>query len=297
MIISASYKTDIPAFYGTWFMNRLRAGYCMMTQPFNRKIIRVSLLAEDVDGFVFWTKNIGPFQKHLPAVAATGRPFIIQYTINGYPRELETAVVSSEQSVQHMGRLAKDFGPQVCVWRYDTILLTTLTDLDFHRRNFQCLARKLAGSTDEVIISFAHFYRKTNANLRRASEANQFTWHDPSTQVKQNLCAQLSEIAAEHGMRLSVCAQPEFQAGQCSAARCIDADRLSAIAGKPISAKAKGNRPACLCHECRDIGEYDTCPHGCVYCYAVQNHRAAVDHYRDHDADGELLFAPQFAKA
>ncbi|HWB54701.1 MAG TPA: DUF1848 domain-containing protein [Tepidisphaeraceae bacterium] len=289
MIISASYKTDIPAFYGSWFMNRLRAGYCLMTQPYNGKTLRISLQPQDVDGFVFWTKNISPFLKHLPEIPG---PFVIQYTINGYPRQLEYAVVDPKKSIQHMHRIADQFGPEVCVWRYDTILLTSLTDLDFHRKNFRSLAERLAGATNEVVISFAHFYRKTQTNLRRAASSEGFDWHDPSSQIKRNLCKELFNLALEHGMKLTVCAQPEYQSGDAGTARCIDATRLSAIAGRPIAAKTSGNRPACLCNQCRDIGEYDTCPHGCVYCYAVRNHTAAVARHQQHDPHGEYLFAP-----
>ena len=194
MIISASYKTDIPAFYGSWFMNRLKAGYCLMTQPYNGRTLRISMRPEDAEGFVFWTKNIGPFLKHLPSIP---RPFVIQYTINGYPRPLETAVVNPDQSVRYVREIADAFGPRVCVWRYDTILLSSLTDLNFHRRNFRSLAKKLAGATDEVIISFAQFYRKTRTNLRLAAAAAGFDWHDPNQNVKRKLAAELCDVAAD----------------------------------------------------------------------------------------------------
>jgi hypothetical protein len=92
VIISASYRTDIPAFYGRWFMNRLGAGYCMAVNPYNHKPIRIKLSREAMDGFVFWTKNLGPFVKFLPEVRERGFPFVVQYAINGYPRELERSV-------------------------------------------------------------------------------------------------------------------------------------------------------------------------------------------------------------
>jgi hypothetical protein len=292
MIISASYKTDIPAFYGQWFMNRLRAGYCLMTQPYNRRTLRISLAPNEVEGWVFWTKNIGPFLKYLPEIHALGRPFVVQYTINGYPRELETVVVSSQRSIDQARRLAGDFGPRVCVWRYDPILLTSLTDTDFHRRNFSSIASQLRGTTDEVIISFAHFYRKTQSNLRRAADQTALSWHDPTEPYKRELTAELAAIAAENGMRLSLCAQPEYGGANVGEARCVDADRLADIAHASIVAKINGNRPNCLCYACRDIGEYDTCPHGCVYCYAVRNHADAAQRHRDHDPDAEFLFPP-----
>src|SRR5689334_1925667 len=99
MIISASYKTDIPAFYGDWFMNRLSAGYCMMVHPFDRRrVYRVSLIRNDVDGFVFWTKNLGPFLPRLQQVHSQGFPFVVQYSINGYPRKLEYSVTDSRRA-------------------------------------------------------------------------------------------------------------------------------------------------------------------------------------------------------
>ncbi|HMO85580.1 MAG TPA: DUF1848 family protein, partial [Lacipirellulaceae bacterium] len=124
MIISASYKTDIPAFYGKWFMNRLHAGYCKMVNPWNRKqVIRVSLARHDVDGIVFWTKNIGPFVDDLAEVHRLGFPFIVQHTINGYPKALEFSVVNAPRSVENFRRLSEEYGADVCVWRYDTIVL------------------------------------------------------------------------------------------------------------------------------------------------------------------------------
>jgi Domain of unknown function (DUF1848) len=292
MIISASYKTDIPAFYGAWFMERLQAGYCLMKQPYNGRTLRVSLMREDVDGYVFWTKNLGPFLKYLPEVRAMDHPFVVQYTINGYPRRLESIVVPPQRSIEQMHRLAGDFGPRVGVWRYDPILLTSATGIDFHRRNFETLAQSLSGATDEVIISFAQFYRKTKTNLRRAAGLTELDWQDPSAQIKQALAAELTAIAAVHRMRLSLCAQPEYRSACSGEARCIDADRLAAIADRAIPAKLKGNRPHCACHASRDIGEYDTCPHGCMYCYAVRDHAAAAQRHKDHDPHGEFLFSP-----
>ena len=109
MIISASYKTDIPTFYGVWFMNRLRAGYCKMVNPWNRnQVIRVSLALKDVDGIIFWTKNIAPFLPHLREVFARGYRFVIQHTINAYPRALEFAVVDASRSIQHLHEIAAD---------------------------------------------------------------------------------------------------------------------------------------------------------------------------------------------
>ena len=175
MIISASYKTDIPAFYGDWFRNRLRAGFCRMVNPYNRRQrSTISLAPGDADGFVFWTKNVGPFLDILAEVHERGFPFVMQHTINGYPRALESRVVDADRAVEHVTTVAPRYGPRVVVWRYDTIIWSTLTDASFHRTNFARLARRLAGVTDEVVVSFMQLYKKTTRNLDRAAREHSF---------------------------------------------------------------------------------------------------------------------------
>lgn len=290
MIISASYKTDIPTFYGEWFMNRLHAGYCKMVNPYNRKVLRVSLKREDVEGIVFWTKNIGPFMKHLSEVRERGFPFMVQHTINGYPKALEQAVVDWRKSVENVKRVAEEYGPRVPVWRYDTIIDSSLTQREFHVETFTRLAQALEGSTDEVVISFAQLYKKTLRNMDRASADEGFTWQDPAVEWKSSLALELSAIASSHGMRLNICSQPQLISPSAGEARCVDARRLSDIAGRTFKVELKGSRKECGCFKSRDIGEYDTCPHGCVYCYAVQNQTLAKRRYKEHDPLGEALY-------
>ncbi len=291
MIISASYKTDIPTFYGEWFMNRLRAGYCKMVNPWNRKqISRVSLELADVDGIVFWTKNIAPFLPHLKEVHDLGYRFVVQHTINNYPRALEFSVVNANRSVQHLREVAELYGPRTCVWRYDTIVMSSLTPAEFHRENFSRLCADLTGVTDEVVVSFAHLYQKTLRNMNWASEEFGFSWHDPGPDEKRDLLTELVPIAKAHGMQLTVCSQPDYVVPGTGEARCIDAQRLEEVSGRPIRAALRGARKECGCFASRDIGDYDTCPHGCVYCYAVQNRKLAQRRYREHDPESEFLY-------
>jgi hypothetical protein len=135
MIISASYKTDIPAWYGEWFMTRLRAGSCEVMNPYNNVPYTVSLAREAVDGFVFWTRNIGPFLKHLPEVRERGFPFIVHQGILGYPRELERTQLRPEQAARDMRELAETYHCRMPVWRYDPVLFTSLTPYDWHLEN------------------------------------------------------------------------------------------------------------------------------------------------------------------
>jgi len=289
MIISASYRTDIPAFYGEWFMNRLRTGYCKVVNPYGGQIGRVSLAREDVDGFVFWTKNLRPFAGYLAEIRERSYPFVVQFGIDGYPRELEASVIDSKVSVVLLREIAERYGPRVCVWRYDTIVISSLTPVEFHLDNFSALAKNLQGATDEVVISFLHPYKKTCRAMDRAAKAHNFSWHDPSPAEKKELALRLVTIAEDYGIRLSICAQREYLVPGAADARCVDAERLSDVAGYPIHAGRQGHRKECGCWESRDIGEYDTCLHGCVYCYAVNTPALAKKRLHEHDPLSEFL--------
>lgn len=293
MIVSASYKTDIPAFYGRWFLNRLAAGACRMVNPWGGQVYEISLKPEDVTGFVLWTRNIRPLAPHLSRVAAVA-PFTVQYTVTGYPRALESSTVAPERAIDDLRWLSRRFGARVGVWRYDPIVFSSLTPAAWHMATFRRLARALSGNVDEVVISFAHIYRKTRLNLDKAARIRDFGWRDPPDEEKRALAAELAAIADAAKMRFRVCSQAALTPPGGARARCIDAERLSDVAGRPVEVEAteKGNRPDCLCHRSRDIGAYDTCPHGCVYCYAVNAPTLAKRRYAAHDPDGPFLFPP-----
>jgi hypothetical protein len=289
MIVSASYRTDIPAFYGPWFRNRLKAGFCRVANPYGGAPARVSLLPEAVAGFVFWTRNTGSFLDNFAEVGRLGLPFLLQMTITGYPRGLDASTIAPGAAVAQFKEVARRFGSAVPVWRYDPILVGSITGTAWHEENFARLARQLRGSADEVVVSFAQFYAKTRANLARAAAAQGFTWRDPDPAEKRALLRRLAAIAADNGMALSLCTQPDLAGDEFAAARCIDDRRLSLVAGREILGREKGNRPGCLCAEARDIGAYDSCIQGCAYCYAVRSPAAAVQRRQRHDPAGEML--------
>ena len=293
MIISASYKTDIPAFHGRWFLNRLDAGFCAVVNPYGRQVHRIDLSPAAVDGFVFWTRNAWPFMDALETVARRGHPFMVQVTLTGYPRVLETNVLDAARSVEQIRALRGRWGPRAVVWRYDPIVLSSLTGADWHRANFAGLARALSGAVDEVVMSFMQPYRKTVRNLDAAARAHGYSWHDPEDGGKRALLADLAAIAAGEGMAPSLCTQPHLlDVPGVSAARCVDTLRLADVAGRPVAGRRKGNRPGCDCAESRDIGDYDTCVQGCAYCYAVASRPAALRRAKAHDPDGDFLVAP-----
>jgi len=299
MIISASYKTDIPTFYSEWFMNRLQTGYCKMVNPYSRQVYKIDLTPEAVDGFVFWTKNIGPFLKYLPEVQKRGYTFIVQHTINGYPRQLECRVINYSHTIEHMKKLSGEYGPDIAIWRYDPIIISSQTSIDWHRSNFETLAKSLERTTDEVVVSFAQIYKKTKRNMDWAAKEFDFNWDEHkamSDEDVKNLVVELAQIARSYSMQLKICSQKAYLIPNVvEEARCIDANRLEKVSNKPIldKSKQKGNRKECGCFASKDIGEYDTCPHGCVYCYAVQNRDLALQRYKAHDPKSEFLFPPK----
>ncbi len=289
MIISASYRTDIPAFYADWFRKRLAAGFADVANPYGGPSKRVRLDPEHASAFVFWTRHVKPFVPILSGLSATRRPFVVQLTMTGYPRALDLSTPPPSRVADQFRQLAAMFGKRVAVWRYDPIVFSDITPPDWHAHTFERLCARVAGSVDEVVVSVAQIYRKTKRNLDDAARRHSFSWHDPSTTEKVALLVRMTQIARNHGITLTLCGQPELLGEGIGAARCIDADRLSDVAGIPIQASQKAHRPKCGCWASRDIGAYDSCPHGCVYCYAVNNRRIATGNFRRHDPSDPYL--------
>lgn len=280
MILSVSYRTDIPAFYGDWFLHRMGRGFCSVVNPYNGKATRVDLTPPAVDAIVFWTRNAEPFRDGFEKLEDAGYPFVIQYTIIGYPKRIDARVIEADRAADTLLRLADRFGPSALVWRYDPVLISDLTPEDWHRERFAGLAERLKGAVDEVVCSFMQDYTKSRRNLgARAGEAP-LVYRDPSRDEKIALLQGFQESASGAGMRLTLCTQPDLASAGFEAARCIDAERLSLVAGYDIEAPVRGNRAGCLCHQARDIGAYDTCPHGCRYCYAVTDPEKARARHR-----------------
>ena len=288
MIVSASYRTDIPAFYADWLRRRLAAGQCRVANPYGGGAYEVSLLPGAVDGFVFWTRNMRPLMGDLDAIRQVA-PFVVQFTLTGYPRALESSVIAVEEAVAQLHELRRRWGPRVAVWRYDPIVFTAATEAAAHLAGFAALALALRGAVDEVVLSVVHPYRKTRRNLDRAAARHGLAWRDPPAGEKRDLLLGLAAIAREHAIAPTLCSQPELLGEGLSEASCIDARRLGDVAQHPVAARESGNRPGCRCALSRDIGAYDTCPHGCVYCYAVSDRDRAVASFRRHDPAAAAL--------
>lgn len=278
MVISASRRTDIPAFYGRWFQERLKAGECLVANPFSGKESIVSLRPEDVEAYVFWTKKPWPFFPVLDSLHESGVVFSLQFTITPYDRVIEKAVIPVERAIEAARTLAARFGPAAVVWRYDPIIITEHQTPAWHMEQFRRMARHLEGSVDEVVTKFLVPYAKTVRNLASASSLRATTG---SEDAQKALLEEMNEAAADHGMALKVCSMPTME-GRLPSAMCIDPVRLRRLGAKLKTCKSNPSREGCQCLESRDIGAYDTCPQGCSYCYANQNQALAVARFRDH---------------
>ena len=283
MIVSASRRTDIPALYLPWLSRRLQEGFCLVRNPHNpHRISRVDLRPQAVDGMVLWTKNPIPLLQ-LPAALAR-IPFYIQCTVTAYGQDLEPGLPPKPEILAAFRELAARLGPARLVWRYDPILFSAAYSLETHVTRFADLAAQLEGCTDACIVSFLDSYRCT-ARAERA-----LGLYRPAPESAQALLRRLVPIARAHGMSVQACAEAaDLSALGVERAHCVDPARFARLTGEALRVpRDRSQRPACGCAASVDIGAYDSCLHGCAYCYA--NHGRAVDRQAAlHDPDSPLL--------
>jgi hypothetical protein len=285
MIISASRRTDIPAFYSEWFINRVREGFLLTRNPFNaHQIKRVSLKPQDVEVMVFWTRNPEKLMPFLPELDAQGYRYYFQYTITGYPRSVEKSVPKPHRAIETFIRLSEMVGRDRVVWRYDPILLSNLLPLDEHKRLFSKIATLLAGKTPRVVISFADFYKKTEKNL---SKVDDLICSDITQQQEQllELSEYMAQVATANGMEIKSCAEAvDVASAGVPHGKCIDDELIKDVFGLNLDGKKdSGQREECGCIKSIDIGMYNTCLHGCSYCYATFNHDTVLKNQQAHD--------------
>ncbi|HHT9154375.1 MAG TPA: DUF1848 domain-containing protein [Candidatus Tripitaka sp. YC43] len=311
-IISASRRTDIPAFYSGWFMNRVREGRVKYANPFSGQEYEVSLRPEDVHSIVFWSKNPQPLEPHLPRLEAMGYEFIFHFTITGLPRPFEGSGTNAHraQVTEHLGyrtgalspvppwqeavkcfkRLSDRYGPKRVLWRFDPIILSDITGPDYFKKSFDNLARRLEGATERCYFSFVCLYPKVRRNLQRALETEDLYYYDPSYPERLSLVKEMVEIAGSYGITLYTCCDEALAVGGVRPAQCVDGELLYELfPDKPRQTKIVPTRKGCNCVQSRDIGAYDTCPHGCIYCYANLNHELACKRLDAHDPSSDML--------
>lgn len=300
MIISASRRTDIPAFYSIWLLNRIRAGFCQVPNPYNSKQIGlVRLDSHAVDALVFWTRSPRPLLPMLTELDRGGYRYYFQYTLLDYPRGFEAQTPPAARAVTTFRELADRIGAERVIWRYDPIVISAATPPDFHRRSFERLARMLQGATQRVVISFVDEYAKTRRRMAALSSAGGgvvTVAADASGALPAEigaLTADLAACASACGMEIQSCAETlDLRPFGVSAGKCIDSVLIERIFGLHLQAdKDPNQRPACGCALSKDIGMYDSCLFGCSYCYATTSFERSLQNYARHDPNAPALFS------
>ncbi len=271
-IISASRRTDIPAFYADWFFNRLEKGYVDWINPYSQQRQHVSF--SKTKFIVFWTKNPRPIMKYLPLLEERGIDFYFQYTLNDYPLAIEPNVPSLQERAETFKELVDKYGSERVIWRFDPLMIID-GELDVNgliskiKRVFNycgCLSHKL-------VISFIDIkkYNKVAFNLKK-SKVRELT-KEEETELAERLKREIIDLLSYD---IYTCSEDRdlSQYGIRHNA-CIDADLIAMLTrDKEFSfrvqamGKDTGQRSCCLCTAAKDIGLYNTCAHGCKYCYA-----------------------------
>ena len=326
IIVSASRSTDIPAFYADWFMHRLKVGYSIWTNPFNGVPSYVSY--QNTKFIVFWSKNPRPLIEHLDTLKEMGIECYIQYTLNDYDDEqLEKGVPKVAHRIETFKKLVDKLGKGRVIWRFDPLILTDVISIDLLLQKIDKIGDQLQGYTEKLVFSFADIegYIKVKKNLN----TNGIKYRNFTEQEMLEFGQRLAKLNEKWGYVLATCGEKvDLNQFGIEHNHCVD-DRLIVRFGyksqslltylgaeiwqpqifEPtppedailldngdyavISANnaAKGQRTFCGCMKSKDIGQYNTCPHMCEYCYANTSKEAALSNYQRHklNPDAETI--------
>lgn len=327
VIISASRSTDIPAFYAKWFINRLKAGYCVWYNPFNQKPSYVSFSKCKV--VVFWTKNPKPLIPLLQELDERGIHYYFQFTLNDYEKEgFEPNVPSVAQRIETFKVLSNLIGKERVIWRFDPLILTENLSQRQLLTKIYHIGNELKGYTDKLVFCFidVKVYRKVQNNLVKETSffnKENVASAEPEGEKRQELIEGLVKLR-EHwkgegwNLQLATCAEDiDLEHYNIVHNKCIDGDLMERIfsddkelvyylktgklpgkdlfgnipefPAKPKNLKDKGQRKICGCMESKDIGMYNTCSHFCVYCYANTSKELVIKNRSKHSDNSESI--------
>lgn len=286
MIISASRRTDIPAFYSQWFFNRIKEVYVLVPNPFNTKMLsKVSLNPTIIDCIVFWTKNPTPMLDHLNELQ--DYKYYFQFTLNPYGEKLENNLPQINKRIDTFKRLSDKIGREKVIWRYDPILTNEEFNISFHQERFARIAYELKDHTEKCMLGFIDHY----PHIRNAT--NEFKIQPLRKDEIENMAISFkSTIDNYPSIQLETCTvKVDLRHLGISSGMCIDKNLIERITGYPIIArKDKNQRAVCNCIESIDIGTYESCLNGCIYCYAIKGkYNNVAYNMQKHDRNSPLL--------
>ncbi|MCM1208454.1 MAG: DUF1848 domain-containing protein [Ruminococcus sp.] len=282
MILNTGSRTDIPAYYSDWFFNRIKEGYVYARNPYYPTQITKYVLTPDViDVIVFCTKNPFPMLDRLFLLSSFDMFWFV--TITPYERDIEPYVPPKEQVIKQFQRLSQLVGKGKISWRYDPIFVTDKYSASYHIEQFRQMANALSAYTDQCVVSFIDLYKKTKRNFKGIRSV--------TNDEQEALIAAFSGSAKEHGLQIHLCCENEALTREnVDADGCMSKAVLEQAIGCRLAVPQKKTaRQECSCLLGADIGAYNTCGHGCLYCYANYNAEAVAKNRRLHNASSPLL--------
>ena len=283
MILNTGGRTDTVQYYSEWLLNRFREGYVLSRNPLFPEIVnRIELNPETIDVVVFCSKDYSPILPRLHEISDRFNCYY-HYTITAYGTDIEPRVPSIEDSIRTLKALAAQVGPEKIAWRYDPVLLTEKYTIERHLETFDRMARELTPYVDRCIFSFVEMYKKLEVNMPELLPVNE--------EDKLTLAENLGAIAQRYSLWLQTCAtRTDYEQFGIHRSGCMTTEIFSQALGIEFKKTPhKGNRLGCACMESRGLGDYNSCPNGCRYCYANKDHAKAQQNYLTHNPDSPLL--------
>ena len=281
MIINTGTRTDIPAFFHRWFLKRIEEGFVLSKNPYNNQIYRYNFSPDNVDCLCFCSKNPRPLVKRLDELSDYRQFWFV--TINPYENDIEVNVPDCRKVMKTFRELSESLGTDCVSWRYDPIFITDKYSLDFHIDKFEQMASELSGHVSDCTISFIDLYKKV---LRNFPEAREVTKEERLV-IGENF----SRIAREYDIQMKTCVEGTLlDRFGFDSTGCMTQQVLEKAIGNTLKVpKGKYRNRECNCLMGRDIGLYNTCMHGCKYCYANSNMKLVKRNQKLHNPDSPLL--------
>lgn len=285
MILSVSRRTDIPNYYSEWFLNRVNEGYLYVRNPMNpHQISNIIISPEVVDCIVFWTKNPEPMFSRLDELDAY--KYYFQFTLTGFGNDMECNVPhKKERMIPIFQKLSRKIGKEKVIWRYDPIIFTDKYTPEYHIKAFEQITKELNGYTDKCVISFADIYTKNRKYL------NKLGTYSLTENELIEFGKKIALIAGNNNISVATCAEMvDLSLYGIEHNCCIDKELIEHIIGCKIQAdKDKNQRKECGCIESVDVGTYNTCMNGCIYCYANYSKESVSKNRKLYDINSPLL--------
>lgn len=283
MILNTGCRTDIPAYYSRWFYNRIKEGYVCTRNPYRTdQVLKYRLDPEVVDILCFCTKNPEPM---LPRLAELNRFRQFWFvTLTPYGKDIETHVPDKRTVLESIQQLSAAVGAKAVGWRYDPIFITEKYSVEYHLRAFEKMASELQNQVNACVISFLDLYEKTKRNFPAARAVIE--------KEQKYLTTRFAEIGEKYGIPIRTCCE-NISLAQCGVdvSGCMTKTVLETATDCHLTVpkKKKSPRAQCNCLLGADIGMYNTCPHGCIYCYANYDRKTVRQNVKLHEPDSPFL--------